>query len=277
MREECIVQKKIVLMLMIVGLSISTLPVFAQTQEVISVGTSESTYEEGETVVISGEVTAIIGETPVTLQIFFENNLIEIAQLSVAQDGSYTHTVNAEGPLWGNDGEYVIRVSYGVGNIAESTFEFVTEKALSETTNNFEVDAGSSGTFDVEYTVRGGTVENMIVDSDIFALIVIIDSEDDGNITVDLPRDSIDAKKANGSDDTYIILIDGIEVPYEEISQNSVKRTIKIDFEEGDSDIEIIGTFVVPEFGTIAIFVFAVMIVSVVVLSRNKLQIIRSI
>ena len=270
-------QKKIVLMLMIVGLGFSMLPVFAQTQEVISVGTSENTYEEGETVVISGEVTAIIGETPVTLQIFFENNLIEIAQLSVAQDGSYTHTINAEGPLWGNGGEYVIRVSYGVGNIAESTFEFVTEKALSETTNNFEVDAGTSGTFDVEYTIRGGTVENMIVDSDIFALIIIIDSEDDGNITVDLPRDSIDAKKASGSDDTYIILIDGIEVPYEEISQNSVERKIKIDFEEGDSDIEIIGTFVVPEFGTIAIFVFAVMIVSVVVLSRNKLQMIRSI
>ena len=154
-------------------------------------------------------------------------------------------------------------------------FDFVTEKALSETTNNFEVDAGSSGTFDVEYTIRGGTVENMIVDSDIFALIVIIDSEDDGNITVDLPRDSIDAKKSNGSDDTYIILIDGIEVPYEEISQNSKQRTIKIDFEEGDSDIEIIGTFVVPEFGTIAILVLAIMIVSVIVLSRNRLQIMK--
>ena len=86
------------------------------------VATSESTYEEGETVVISGEVTAIIGETPVTLQIFFESNLIEIAQLSVAQDGSYTHTINAEGPLWGNDGEYTVRASYGVGNIAEVTF-----------------------------------------------------------------------------------------------------------------------------------------------------------
>ena len=267
-------QKNSILIITIIGVMFSASPVFAQ-QEVLSVGTSESTYEEGETVVISGEVTAIIGETPVTIQIFFENNLIEIAQLSVAQDGSYTHTVNAEGPLWGSDGEYTIRASYGVGNIAETTFDFVTEKALSETSNNFEVDAGSSGTFDVEYTIRGGSVENMIVDSDIFALIVIIDSEDDGNITLDLPRDSIDAKKASGSDDTYIILIDGIEVPYEEISQNSVQRKIKIDFEEGDSDIEIIGTFVVPEFGTIAILVLALMTVSVIVLSRNKLQIMK--
>ena len=275
MEEKCSVQKNFVLMFAVIGLGFTLLPVFAQ-EEVLSVNTSESTYEEGETVVISGEVTAIIWETPVTIQIFFESNLIEIAQLSVAQDGSYTHTVNAEGPLWGNDGDYTIRASYGVGNIAETTFEFVTEKALSETSNNFEVDAGSSGTFDVQYTIRGGTVENMIIDSDIFALIVIIDSEDDGNITLDLPRDSIDAKKASGSDDTYIILIDGIEVPYEEVSQNSVQRTLKIDFEEGDSDIEIIGTFVVPEFGTITILVLAIMTISVIILSRNKLQVMKS-
>ena len=135
-------KKNFVLSVLMIGLTFSMIPAFAQTQEVLSVATSESTYEEGETVVISGEVTAIIGETPVTLQIFFESNLIEIAQLAVAQDGSYTHTINAEGPLWGNDGKYTVRASYGVGNIAETTFDFVTEKALSETTNNFEVDAG---------------------------------------------------------------------------------------------------------------------------------------
>ena len=103
--------------------------------------------------------------------------------------------------------------------------------------------------------LSGGTIENMIVDSDIFALIVIIDSEDDGNIILDLPKDSDEVqKKPMVPDDAYIILIDGIEVPYEEISQNSVQRTIKIDFEEGDSDIEIIGTFVVQNLLSIAIF-----------------------
>ena len=161
-------KKNLIFIMMLIGLTFSISPIFAQ-GDVLSVSTSESTYEEGETIVISGEVSAIIGETPVTIQVFFENNLIEIAQLSVAQDGSYSHTVNAEGPLWGNDGEYTIRASYGVGNIAEINFDFVTERALSETSNNFEVDAGSSGTFDVEYTIRGGTVENMIIDSDIFA------------------------------------------------------------------------------------------------------------
>ena len=275
MKNKVIVQKNFLAILLMTSLAFTIIPAFAQSQEIISITTSKETYEQGEIIVVSGEVTAIIGETPVVLQIFFGNNLVDVAQLSVAQDGTYTHTMISEGPLWGKGGEYIVRASYGTGNVAETTFEFVTEQTISETTNNFEVDAGTSGTFDVEYTIRGGTVENMIIDPDIFALIVIIDSENDGSITLDLPRDSIDAKKPSGSDDTYIILIDGIEVPYEEISQNSQERKIKIQFEEGDSDIEIIGTFIVPEFGTIAILVLAVTIISVIVVSRTKLQLIK--
>ena len=47
-------------------------------------------------------------------------------------------------------------------------------ESIPETTTNFEVDAGSNGTFDVEYTIKGGTIKDMIVDSDIFAIIVQI-------------------------------------------------------------------------------------------------------
>ena len=55
----------------------------------------------------------------------------------------------------------------------------------------------------------------------------------------------IDAKKTYNQDDAFIILIDGREVPYREISTNVDSRTIIIEFQEGDSDIKIIGTFVI--------------------------------
>jgi len=64
----------------------------------------------------------------------------------------------------------------------------------------------------------------------------------------------------------------GIEVPYEEISTDSQNRRISIDFEEADSDIEIIGTFVVPEFGSIAMLVLIISIISIIILS-NKFRI----
>jgi predicted secreted protein with PEFG-CTERM motif len=166
-----------------------------------------------------------------------------------------------------------VRVSYGEGNIAESEFDFTPKSESIKTTTNFEVDAGNYGTFDVEYTIKGGSVEDMIVDSKIFALIVQIDSTDEGTITLDLPREFIDAKKQDGKDEIFIILIDGIEVAYQESSVTSDQRTITINFEEGDSDIEIIGTFVIPEFGSIVMMIMIIGISTIIFVSRNKFQI----
>ena len=256
----------------IVLLIISTGTVFAQ-EALISVQTDDNRYDEGDTIVISGQVATVVGDTPVTLQLFSEGNLVDIAQIKVAQDGTYSHTVIAEGPLWKKQGEYVVRVLYGEGNIAESEFDFTPKSDSIETTTNFEVDAGSYGSFDVEYTIKGGTVEDMSVNSNMFTLLVQIDSTDEGTITLDLPREFIDAKKQDGKDEIFIILIDGIEAPYVESSVTSEYRTITINFEEGDSDIEIIGTFVIPEFGTIVMMIMIIGIITVIFASRNKFQI----
>jgi len=253
-------------------LIISTGTVFAQ-ESLINVQTDDNNYDQGDIVVISGNVTTIIGETPITLQLFVEGNLVAIAQITVAQDGSYSHTIIAEGPLWKKIGDYVVRVSYGEGNIAETEFKFTPKSESIETTTIFEVNAGSNGTFDVEYTIKGGIIKDIIVDSEIFAIIVRIESTDEGTISLDLPREFIGAEKQDGKDDTFIILIDGIEVAYQESVVQSDSRVITINFEEGDSDIEIIGTYVVPEFGSIAMMILIVGIVTIILVSRNKFQI----
>ncbi|MFB5632397.1 MAG: PEFG-CTERM sorting domain-containing protein [Nitrosopumilus sp.] len=255
-------------------LIISTVPSFAQEQPPIIVQTDDNNYDEGDTIVISGEVITFVEGVDVVLQLFREGNMIEIAQITVAQDGTFSKTVLAEGPLWKNAGDIIVRASYEIagGSIAETEFSYTPKSEVVETTTNFEVDAGSSGTFDVEYTIKGGTVKDMIVDSDIFALIVQIDSADEGKIDLDLPREFIGAEKQDGKDDTFIILIDGVEVPYQESVVHSDSRVITINFEQGDSDIEIIGTYIVPEFGTIAMMILLVGIMATVVLTRNRFQ-----
>jgi predicted secreted protein with PEFG-CTERM motif len=256
-----------VLSIVFASLFFTTMIAFSQSQ-LIFVETSKNVYEEGDTIVIHGNVTTIIVGEEVSMTIIHEGTIVDIAQIGVAQDGKFTTTFQASGPLWTKDGAYTIRTFYGK-TIMETSFEFFTKEALIETTDIFDVDAGSYGTFDVPFTIRGATVENMLVDSDIFGLIVIIDSEDDGKIILDLPRQSIDAKKSDNTDDTFIILIDAIEVPYEEISNDAQNRRISIDFEEGDSDIEIIGTFVVPEFGNVVMLVLTVSIISIIILSSK--------
>ena len=260
---------QIISLIVISFFSITILSAFAQTEEIVSVTTSEKSYEEGDTIVVSGNVRAIILDEPVTLRILHVSTIVDIAQLDVAQDGSFSHTIKAQGQSWTRDGMYTISAFYG-GTAVETTIEFFTKQAVIETTNIFEVDAGSYGTFDIDYTIRGGTVKNMLVDTEIFALIVVIESESDGSITLDLPRNSIDAKKNDDTDDSFLVFIDGAEVRPEETSTTQTSRVLKIEFEEGDSDIEIIGTFVVPEFGSIAILILFLAIISAIFVSSKK-------
>ena len=251
--------------------------VFANTP-LISVQTDNTTYDEGETIVISGQIQTIIGQTPVTLQLFKDGNMIEIAQIIVSKDGNYSYTILAEGSMWQIHGEYVVKVTYGEGNVAETTFLYTPDSDVLTTVNIFEVDAGSSGTFDLDYTIRGGTLSDISINEDIFGLVVQINASDDGKIILDLPRKYIDAEKQNGKDEVFIILIekqngDVVETTYNEETSHSEIRTLTIDFEEGDSKIQVIGTYVIPEFGTIVMIILTVGIMTSVLLTRNRFQI----
>ena len=261
-------------------LIISTGTVFAQ-ESLINIQTDASHYVEGDIVVVSGSVFPVLPSTPIVLQLFLEESLIVIAQITVAQDGSFSHIITADGPLWKKQGDYLVRASYEAsgGIIAEVEFSYSPKSDSIETKDSFEVNAGSSGTFDVEYSIRGGTVKDMVVDQDIFGITIQIESTDKGTISLDLPRDFIGAEKQNGKDEKFIILIknienpDGVYVDYEESVLHSDSRVITINFEEGDSDIEIIGTYVVPEFGTIVMMILIAGIMTVILASRNKFQI----
>ncbi len=82
---------------------ISTATAFAQ--EKLSIQTDDNRYDEGDTIVISGNVGIVIGKTPLIIQLFTqEQSLIDVAQITVAQDGSFTKTFLAEGTMWKSSG-----------------------------------------------------------------------------------------------------------------------------------------------------------------------------
>lgn len=266
------VKVKILLFLILIGISIQ--PVFAQSEDIpfLSVKTDDNHYDEGDTVVISGQLKTVIVDTPIIVQLWYEGNLIDAAQFFPAQDGSYSHTIIAEKPLWRSEGEYLIRVSHGEGNIAETTIEFTPKQEFLETTDSFEVQIPNGGTFDVEFTIKGGAVVDMILEPDNYTLIVLVETPDEGTISLKLPRASIDAEKSNGQDETFIVLIDNVQYLYQETEKTSQTRLITINFEEGDSKIEIIGTRVVPEFGAVTILIFIIGIIAMVGITKTKFQ-----
>jgi len=247
----------------------SVIPSFAQvTEPLITVSTDKSTYKNGDTIVISGSVKAVVEGTELTIQILDPaTNKVFLAQIGVAQDGKYTTTAMAAGDLWKKDGTYTVKVQYGPQNVVvETNFQFTSSTVTP--TQIFEVNAENEGTFDVEYNISGGTVKDMIIDFEGLSLIVSIDSTSDGTITLKIPRELMDAKTASGEDDVFIILIDGAEIEAQQTATTG-SRTLIINFLEGDADIEIIGTQIVPEFGAIAALVLAVAIISIIAVSAK--------
>jgi len=112
-----------------------------------------------------------------------------------------------------------------------------------------------------------------------YSLLVETTMDTNGNLILKLPRNSFDAQN-DGADTTFIILIskqnnaaDFMQVEYEEIAVSSDYRTIRIPLEEGDKWIEVIGTYVIPEFGSIVIIILVVAVSSAIIMSKSRFSI----
>lgn len=229
----------------------------AAAQQGITLSLSQEEYSEGEVVVMSGKVGVRVPDTPVIVQIFYgADDLREVHQELPAEDGTYLYTVLAVGPLWQKDGEYTVKVSYGIGGTAEQSFQYKTRADAIPITDVYEVrmpDPLSS--FGVGYTVTGGAVESMSVDEQGLALLVNISAPTDGTLRIELPRQSIDARGGSGAggcdgpDDSYIVRVAGSQVQHRQVEETATHRIIEADFERGNQIVEVIGTCVVPEFG----------------------------
>ena len=113
-----------------------------------------------------------------------------------------------------------------------------------------------------------------MTDVDANSLIILIDATDDGSLTITIPRLVLDAVFENGEDDEFFVLVNDEEVDFDEIT-SSTDRILIIAFPAGTETIEIIGTFVIPEFGTIAAMILAVAIISIIAISaKSRLSII---
>ena len=251
----------------------------AEAVDEITLSTSSDIYYNGDHVVVFGNVSTFFENLPITIQIYYETNLISVAQVPVAKDGTFVSSFYATGSKWKDEGSYTIRAQYTSTQIAETTFEFFSQ-AIDKSSAVFPVDIPNSGTFDVGYTVRGGEVKDIVMNQERYSLVIETITASNGNIVLKLPRDNFDAQN-DDTDTTFIILIskqnniaaDFMQVEYEEIAVSSDYRTIRIPLEEGDKWIEVIGTYVIPEFGSIVIIILVVAVSSAIIISKSKFSV----
>ena len=251
----------------------------AEAVDEVTLSTSNDIYYNGDHVVIFGNVNTFFENLPITIQIYHETNLVSVDQVPVAKDGTFVSSFYATGSKWKDEGTYTIRAQYTPTQIAETTFEFFGQ-AIDKSSAVFPVDIPNSGTFDVGYTVRGGEVKNIIMNQERYSLIIETIMTSNGNLVLKLPRDSFDAQN-DDADTTFIILIskqnnmaaDFMQVEYEEIAVSPDYRTIRIPLEEGDKWVEVIGTYVIPEFGSMVAIILVVAVSSAIIVSKSKFSV----
>lgn len=122
--------------------------------------------------------------------------------------------------------------------------------------------------FSVPYSITGAQVLGIEGDIEHKSLIIPIKTTSDGILTIAFPRSLIDAKFPNGDDDRFYVLIDGTEETFEETKEATV-RALTIHFPSGAETIEIIGTQILPEFGSVAIAVLGITIATTYFLEKR--------
>ena len=142
--------------------------------------------------------------------------------------------------------------------------------AQSTTTYNV-VDPSTGTSYPVNYNITGGTVKDMSLDTNATSIVISLQTTSDGNFTITLPRTVIDAKDGP-NDDQFFVLVDGADTDFQE-SKTSTDRTLSIPIIDGTERVEIIGTQVVPEFGSISIAILVISIISIIAITyKNKFK-----
>jgi len=255
---------------------------FAET--VITINTDKDVYDHTDTITITGTVDPV-NEYEMPVSILFVNqynSIVEIAQLDVNSDGSWSGQIilNPENRLQSEDGVYEIRAQYGSTKIttsieltnaieASETGTAVTGTAVTGTAvtgpsgeSFYKLGAGQ-----IEYDITCNATPGFFANADDDSIVIYLEPTDDGIITVTLHEDLIKPFE----DGTFAVIVNNQEM--QDFTQ--VGNTLTIPCVVGTEKIEIHGSWAIPEFGVIAAMILAVAIVSIIVVTaKTKLSLV---
>ena len=249
---------------------------FAQSNQVLTVTTEKESYAAGEPIEVFGLVDIRLEGVEALIRVVSPvGNMVDVDQIVVDTDGSFSKTISTSiGGLWKETGTYTIMVNYGenstqvefeYGGMMSAGVQTTPEFAMEENENTSQSIMIEDHSLDYELTCA--EIQSMTPDTEMKSMIIAIKTDCDGELTITLPKDVIDTDE-NG----FFVLVDGDETNHKASSVGEF-WTLTIPFSYGSEEIEIIGTFVIPEFGTIAGLVLILAITSIIIISAKNKQI----
>ena len=231
------------------------LPAYADSQGIIAV-TNKSYYQQGDKVIISGSVIHMVDDNPVTIIIRNPmGNVYDVGQPDLLSN-LFVH-------------DFVINDN-SMGGVYTATIKYDTQTTQLQFTVNTSV-LTTIQIIDSQIKIRtNGT--NLVKYGDVSI------SPSEKKITISLDTSQV---KTNIIDQQYQIPKRVVDTPGGEIvlkadgnqilcaqSETNIIRILDCPIPAGSKEIELFGTFVIPEFGPLAGLAISLSIIAVVVLSR---------
>jgi hypothetical protein len=97
----------------------------------------------------------------------------------------------------------------------------------------------------IKYVINTGNLLGVVLDKSRATLNVILSSTsgaDNGNLTIQIPRDIVDNKKEGNADAPFRVHVDGKDATFKENDNTKTTRTLSIQFGKDAKVIDIIGS-----------------------------------
>ena len=236
----------------------------------IQISTDSDTYDHDSTIEITGQVSTVRAGAAVAIVVSGPMGIVSVDQITPSADGSFSSSVGTGSNLMKYDGEYKIKATYGDKSINDTVI-VTLEGGIAAGSMSGGDDHHEEGhheaaeaydlTDDVSTSISGGDIASVTAGNN-SVVIAIHDAEDGGELTLTVASDVL----TPFNDGTYFVLVDGEES--DDASQSG--STVTIPFDAGVESVEVIGTHVVPEFGTIAALILVVAIVSIIAITAKS-------
>ena len=217
------------------------------------------TYDHKSLITINGHSKLNNPEIPIVFTVTDPiGNIVTVQQIMVAPNSDFSVEFNSGGPLWKKDGMYIIKAQGG----PESTV-FKTKVELTggvSTVVKCTVSELNAQGYCIPYSITGATVSSSSLYSKNKSIVIMLSKSDEGTLHLTPSTDIIKGISR--------VLVNGQEWDNVVINGNDVT----ILFPAGTKKIEVIGTFVIPEFGSFAVLILIVAIITGVVFSRKRLM-----
>ena len=262
---------------------VATLTIFTAgiTSEVSAVGftitmeTDNTVYDHASVITVTGNVEPVDpngSDVTIIIERAVPSGIAGIAQVSVNSDGDFSTTINTATGSMKYDTTYLIKAQYVDAETtvsieltaADETYSLETATTVTPETSLSELVGGGPIEYDLTCSATSPTFWPNADDS---TLEIHMEATHDGILTITLHEEVI---KPFG-DGTFFVFVNGEEV--QDFVQDG--NTLIIPCKAGDEKIEIVGSWAVPEFGTIAAMILVVAIVAIIAVSaKTKLSLV---